>query len=162
MEDDHPPESVPGNATHLHRYELHKRFADRLRRTTGIEKVRTEPSPLRPTAITARIDGADFGACPDGDLEIEWRPRDVEHDQFRIQFTPVGEAWSCGWHQDRTHEELGPAHFQIDHRDWPEPRRGAVRFDDGVPMAVLETCLEALREHGTDPEWLLEQYTESQ
>lgn len=156
MEDDRPPESSPGNATHLHRYELHKRFADRLRRTTGINEVRADPSPFRPTTITARIAGPDFGSCPDGALEIEWRPRETEHDQVRIQFTPVEGAWSCGWHQDRTHEELGPAHVQIDHREWPEPRRDAVRFDDGVPMAVLETGLDALREHGTDPERLLE------
>ena len=156
MEDDRPPESIPGNATHLHRYELHKRFADRLRGTSGIDEVRTEPSPLRPTAITARIDGTDFGSCPDGDLEIEWRPREAEDDQFRIQFTPAHGQWSCGWHQDRTHEELGPAHFQINQRDRDRPRRGAARFDDGMPMAVLEACLEALQEHGTDPEVLLD------
>lgn len=155
MGDDRPPESIPGNATHLHRYELHRRFADRLRRTAGIDEVRTEPSPLRPTAITARIDGADFGSCPDGDLEIEWRPRDDENDRFRIQFTPTDGAWSCDWHQDRTHEELGLCNFQVDHRKRDHSRRSPARFDDGVPMAVLETCLEALREHGNDPERIL-------
>lgn len=155
MGDDRTPGPIPGNATHLHRYELHKRFADRLRRTPGIDEVRAEPSPLRPTTIVARIDGADFGSCPDGDLEIEWRPREAEYDQFRIQFTPVHGQWSCGWHQDRTHEELGPCHVQVDRRERNHPRRGAARFDDGVPMAVLEACLDALREHGDDPERVL-------
>lgn len=155
MEDDRPAGSIPGNATHLHRYELHKRFAGRLRRTTGIGEVRADPSPLRPTTITARIDGTDFGSCPDGDLEIEWRPRDDEYDQFRIQFIPVHGQWSCGWHQDRTHEELGPCHVQLDHRERDRARRSSAHFDDGMPMAVLETCLETLREHGSDPEALL-------
>lgn len=45
-----------------------------------------------PTTITARIDGPDFGTCPDGALEIEWRSRETEHDRFRIQFTPVNGA----------------------------------------------------------------------
>lgn len=62
---------------------------------------------------TARIDGADFGSCPDGDLKIEWRSREEDHDQFRIQFTPVSGMWSYGWHQNRTHEELGPYHVPI-------------------------------------------------
>jgi hypothetical protein len=157
MGDDRHTGSVPGNATHLHRYELHKRFASRLRRTAGIDEVRAEPSPLRPTRIIARVNGATFGsACPDGDLEIEWRPREEKHDQFRIQFTPDDAPWSCGWHQDRTHDDLGPCHFQIDHRERDHPQRSAARFDDGVPMAVLEACLETLREYGNDPEAILE------
>ncbi|MCL7418505.1 MAG: hypothetical protein M8354_11795 [Halalkalicoccus sp.] len=156
MEDDRPPESIPGNATHLHRYELHKRFADRLRRTPEIDEVRAEPSSFRPTTVTARIDGTEFGSGPDGDLEIEWRPRDDEDDQFRIQFIPVHGQWSCGWHQDGTHEELGPAHIQLDHHEQDRARRSGARFDDGMPMAVLETCLDALREHGTNPKQLLE------
>lgn len=102
--------------------------------------------------ITARIDGADFGSGLNGDLEIEWRPREEAHDQFRIQFMPVTDMWSCGWHQNRTHEERSPCHIQIDHCDRDRPRRGAAHFDDGVPMAVLEVWLNALREHGNDPE----------
>lgn len=142
-----------GNATHFHRYELHKRFASRLRRTAGIDGIRAEPSPLRLTTIIARVDGATFGsACPDGTLEIEWRPREEERDQFRIQFTPDDVPWSCGCHQDRTYDDLGPSHVQIDRRERDHPRRSAARFDDGVPMAVLEACLETLREHGNDPE----------
>ena len=33
-------------------------------------------------------------------------------------FTLVDGAWSCSWHQDRTHEELRPAHVQIDRCEW--------------------------------------------
>lgn len=156
MEDDRSTGSIPGNAMHLHRYELHKRFAGRLRRTPGIGEVRAEPSPLRPTTIVARIDGAEFDSCPDGDGEIDWRPRDDEHDQFRIQFIPVHGQWSCGWHQNRTHEELGPCHVQFDYCEQDRARRSSAHFDDGMSMAVLETCLEALREYGNDPEELLE------
>jgi hypothetical protein len=149
--------SKPGNARHLHRFELHKRVSNRLRRTDGVVDCRSEPSPFRPTKLFASVDGDAFGsACPDGDLEFEWRPRTESTDQFRIQFNLSDEPWSCGWHQDETHPERGACHFQIDHQDWAESKRTGVEFEDGLPMAVFEACLDALREHGSTPESILD------
>jgi hypothetical protein len=88
-----------------------------------------------------------FAQTPDdgeATLEFEWRPQS-ERDTFRIQYNESGTPWSCGWHQDETHESLGPSHFQVDHETWGESHREPASFTDSNPMAILETCLSELR-----------------
>lgn len=142
-----PPSRVPGN-THLHRAEIHKRVQDRLRRTEGIKEVVAKPSPMRPTRVRATVDPETFLGGPyssaEATVEFEWRPREGR-DVFRIQYSESDAPWSCGWHQDETHDDLGPHHFQVDHREWDAPYREPGPFGDPNPMAVLETCLEELR-----------------
>lgn len=143
---------IPGD-THLHRYEVHKRVATRLRREAGVTAVNAEPSPMRPVRLTATLDrGVFFDLDRDAgtaSLAFEWRPR-LERDEFRIQYNEPGAPWSCGWHQDETHEDLGPSHFQVDHETWPAPRREPASFSDSNPMAILETCLCELRDRVPD------------
>ena len=50
---------TPGD-THLHRYEVHKRAANRLRREVGLTAVDAEPSPMRPVRLTAILDRSVF------------------------------------------------------------------------------------------------------
>ena len=139
---------IPGD-THLHRYEVHKRVATRLRREAGVTAVDAEPSPMRPVRVVATLDRAAF-VTQDLDagkatLEFEWRPRHGR-DEFRIQYTESEALWSCGWHQDETHENLGPSHFQVDHDTWSTPHRESASFTDPNPMEILETCLAELRD----------------
>lgn len=145
-----PP--IPGE-THLHRYEIHKRVAARLRREGGVTTVDVEPSPMRPVRLTATLDCAVFfDRGPDtGEamLEFEWRPR-ADRDEFRIQYNEPGTAWSCGWHQDETHEDMGSSHFQVDHERWTTPHRESASFTDSNSMAILETCLSELRDRVPD------------
>lgn len=145
-----PP--IPGD-THLHRYEVHKRVATRLRREVGVTAVEVEPSPMRPVRLVATLDRAVFvdrdPATGEATLEFEWRPR-AERDAFRIQYNEPGTAWSCGWHQDETHEDLGSSHFQVNHETWTTPHREYASFTDSNPMAILETCLGELRDRVPD------------
>jgi len=139
---------TPGD-THLHRYEVHKRAANRLRREVGVTAVNAEPSPMRPVYLTTTLDRTVFFSH-DVDsgkamLEFEWRPH-PERDEFRIQYNEPGAPWSCGWHQDETHDNLGPSHFQVDHEMWGTPHRESASFTDSNPMAILETCLTELRD----------------
>lgn len=135
--------------THLHRYEIHERVADRLRRVYGVRHVEATPSSLRPVRIEASIDRELFFERSMGGgearLAFEWRPR-PDRDEFRIQYTEPGTPWSCGWHQDESHEPLGPSHFQVDHDGWETSCREPSSFMDPNPMAILETCLDELRE----------------
>ena len=134
--------------THLHRYEVHKRVATRLRREAGITAVTTEPSPMRPVRLAATLERAVFFdqnlEGGEATLEFEWRPHS-ERDEFRIQYNEAGTPWSCGWHQDETHENLGPSHFQVDHEEWSASHRESASFKDSSPMTILETCLSELR-----------------
>lgn len=138
---------TPGN-THLHRYEIHKRVATRLRRETGVSTVAPEPSPMRPVQVVATFNEVTvFNQQPDtgpATLEFEWRPQ-PERDEFRIQYTEPGTPWACGWHQDETHEQLGPSHFQVDHEAWSVSHRESASFADSHPMAIIETSLSELR-----------------
>lgn len=141
-----PP--VPGE-THLHRYEIHKRVTARLRRTSGVTSIEAKPSSMRPVRLEATIDQETFfdrsELAGEAILEFEWRPR-PDRDVFRIQYNETGTPWSCGWHQDESHENLGASHFQVDHEAWDTPHREPSSFTDPNPMAVLETCLDELRE----------------
>ena len=134
--------------THLHRFEVQKRVATRLRREPGVTAVNAEPSPMRPVRLVATIDqGVFFDKnldAGDATLEFEWRPH-AKRDEFRIQYNEPGTEWSCGWHQDETHEDLGASHFQVDHDAWSVPHREPATFTDSNPMAILETCLSELR-----------------
>jgi len=135
--------------THLHRYEVHKRVGTRLQQEGGVTTVEAKPSPMRPVRLVATLDCAMFFdramAADEATLEFEWRPH-AERDEFRIQYNEPGTAWSCGWHQDETHEKLGSSHFQVDHETWETPHRDSASFSDPNPMAILETCLNELRD----------------
>lgn len=104
---------------------------------------------MRPVRLTATLDRAIFFAqdvdAGEATLEFEWRPRS-ERDEFRIQYNESETPWSCGWHQDGTHEKLGPSHFQVDHETWAASHRESASFTDPNPMAILETCLSELRD----------------
>lgn len=143
---------IPGD-THLHRYEVHKRVATRLRRESGVKSVDADPSPMRPVRLTATLDRTIFfdteSNAGTAKLVFEWRPH-PERDEFRIQYTEPGEPWSCGWHQDQTHEHLGSSHFQVDHETWDTPHRESASLTDSNPMAILETCLNLLRKRVPD------------
>ena len=143
---DHTP--TPGD-THLHRHEIHKRTATRLRRERGIIAVEPHPSPMRPVRVTATLDPTVFFQndlqADQATLEFEWRPS-TGRDEFRIQYNEPNSPWSCGWHQDRTHESLGASHFQVDHNEWSTSHREPASFSDSNPMAILETCLDELRD----------------
>ncbi len=104
---------------------------------------------MRPVRLAATLDRAVFfdqnTDAGDATLEFEWRPHSTR-DEFRIQYNELRTPWSCGWHQDETHEKLGPSHFQVDYEAWPAPHRESASFTDSNPMAILETCLTELRD----------------
>jgi hypothetical protein len=104
---------------------------------------------MRPVRLAATLDRAIFFDqnldADEATLEFEWRPHSAR-DAFRIQYNELGTPWSCSWHQDETHEKLGPSHFQVDHKEWPAPHRESASFIDSKPMAILETCLTELRD----------------
>jgi len=104
---------------------------------------------MRPVRLTASLDRAVFfdqdQCAGEATLEFEWRPRS-ERDEFRIQYNEPGTPWSCDWQQDESHENLGPSHFQVDHETWATSHRESASFTDSNPMAILETCLDALRD----------------
>jgi hypothetical protein len=120
-----------------------------MKRLDAVTRVTSEPSAARPVRVEARLDTEAFLDRPYGPgtatLEAEWRPR-PDRDAFRVQYAEDDAAWSCGWHQDRTHLDLGACHFQVDHVTWDDSYREPATFPDPNPMAVLEVCLDRLRE----------------
>ena len=109
---------------------------------------------MRLVQLTATLDHTTFfhqqSDGVEAKLEFEWRPG-PECDEFRIQYTEPGTPWACGWHQDRTHENLGPSHFQVDHEVWAALHRESASFTDPNPMAIIETNLTELRERVPAP-----------
>lgn len=137
---------------------------DRLKSEPGVAHTRFEPSRITPDTIVAAVEPTVFLGeqypAENATLTVWWAPRHASRDQFRIQWyeaadsrpdqrrrtspTQSGEyTLSCGWHQDATHDDLGPAHFQEEYPDGTSERYG-VTFKDATPRWILSRCLQKL------------------
>lgn len=133
-----------GRRTPLPRKEGLRRMAQQLRTRNEIELVQFEPSKIRPREIQAEVRPTvlaidDQLDSESGTLRVDYRPRADSYHILRIQYT-VGR--SLGWHQDDSHPELGPCHFQDEHT---EPKRRQERVPDH-PLAMFQYCLARLSE----------------
>ncbi|WP_280537269.1 hypothetical protein [Halopenitus sp. POP-27] len=70
-------------------------------------------------------------------------PATAEHDYYAIQWIESERDLLIGWHQDETHPDLGPCHFQIDHRD-ETIQRATATFRDEHPLNVFDQRLDDL------------------
>lgn len=57
-----------------------------------------------------------------------------------------------GWHQDETHDDLGPVHLQVNDRATAVDHQ-QVQFIDSHPLDVVERRLEALDDAAFAVEW---------
>ena len=149
-----PSESLLADGRgHYTRKELVFRMRDFVQKQPGVTRVELVPSRISPRIVVATIDTSAFLGRSDttdtATLEIEYRPRARELDGFRIQWIESEGGFSCGWHQDETHPELGRCHFQVD-RSRGVPHRESASFTAEHPLGVVAECFERL------PDWLRE------
>ena len=143
-----PSESLLADGRgHYTRKELGFRLRDFVQQQPGVTRVELVPSRISPRIVVATIDTSAFlgrSYTPaEARLEIEYRPRTGELDGFRIQWIESERGFSCGWHQDETHPELGRCHFQID-RTRGDTHRESASFVAEHPLGVVAECFERL------------------
>lgn len=115
-----------------------------------VEQVRYHTSAGNKVGVRATIDTAAFldGPYPVAEAELQVTfdfPPEREHDHYRIQWVERERELMVGWHQDDTHEQLGPCHFQVDHRG-ETVQRVEAQFIDAHPLNVFDERTDQLVE----------------
>ena len=64
-------------------------------------------------------------------------PPNRDYDFYKIQWVEPERSLMVGWHQDKTHMDLGECHFQIDYRE-ETVQRDAATFLDNHPLNVFD------------------------
>ncbi|MFB6296100.1 MAG: hypothetical protein ABEH66_04570 [Halobacteriales archaeon] len=140
------PPSRGGPGSPYDRTKLYRRIHDRLATVAVFSNVRYEPSRTRPRRVIADVDPGAFldeaSPASDARLEIEFLFR-PDADHYWIQWIEPDRDFSCGWHQDETHPDLGPCHFQGERPDGSTTRQSAAVLD-AHPLQVIERRLEDL------------------
>lgn len=141
------------NRANLDRRRLLRRIFDTFdtRATTAespVERVWYHPSAGNRREVRVRVEPEQF-------LDTTWPvdrtqlqvsfdfPAAYDHDCYSIQWVEPERNLMLGWHQDETHPELGPCHFQLDHGGRTVDRLAATHLDSH-PLNVLDRRTDRL------------------
>jgi hypothetical protein len=134
--------------TNLQTKRLHDRIKNRIQ--DDFENVRRRRAePREPGAY--RI----VGEYPteNARVEIGFRLRtDDPYEHYWINRIEPDSGLLVGWHQDDTHDELGPVHLQLDYESETIDRVSA-SFIDSHPLDVVGRRLSSLEDTVSDVEW---------
>lgn len=135
-----------GDGTPYTKKKLYQRIHNRLTTTEAFSNVRYTQTRIRPRAVVADVGPAVFVdpkyPATAVSLEIEFLLRN-DWDHYWIQWIEPGRNFSCGWHQDETHIDLGKCHFQIDFPDGSTVREIA-EYLEAHPLYIFESRLRDL------------------
>lgn len=138
------------NRANLQSKRLHDRIKRRLRGAfETVRRRRADPKEPGPYRVVAETDprqffGDDAYPVTAARLEIGFqRQTPTAHECYWINWIEPDHRLLVGWHQDDTHDELGPVHLQVNDGETPVVREPA-QFIDSHPQDVLEGRLSAL------------------
>lgn len=137
------------NRTNLQAKRLHDRIGSRLEATcTDVRRRRAthrEPGPYR---VVGTVDprgflGDDSYPTETARIEIGFQLRPGEpHEYYWITWIEPERKMLVGWHQDDTHNDLGPVHLQVNDGSTAVDHRAA-DFVDSHPLDVVDRRLAA-------------------
>ena len=128
---------------------IHTYFQTQVARAnTPVKQVWYHPSSANKKAVRATVDADSFldTPYPADDVELHIRfdfPPNRGYDWYKIQWVEPGRELMVGWHQDETHMDLGPCHFQIDY-EGETVGRAAACFLDTHPLNVFDQRIDHL------------------
>jgi hypothetical protein len=86
-------------------------------------------------------------------IEIGFRLQTGEpHEYYWCNWIEPERSLLVGWHQDGTHDDLGPVHLQVNDGATPVVHEPA-EFVDSHPLDVVERRLDSLRDAVRSVEW---------
>jgi hypothetical protein len=140
-----------------------KRLHDRIRNRLGgsfenAHRRRAEPREAGPYRVVADINprqflGDDEYPVTDARIEIGFQLQSGEsYEYYWINWIEPDRSLLVGWHQDDTHDDLGPVHLQVNDGATPIAHEPA-QFIDSHPLDVVERRLTSLRDAIHAVEW---------
>jgi hypothetical protein len=140
------------NRVNLQSKRLHDRIQNRL---TGefdtVRRRRTEPREAGPYRVVADVNprqflGNDEYPVTTARVEIGFQLQTGEpYEYYWFNWIEPERSLLIGWHQDDTHDDLGPVHLQVNDRGTAVDHQPA-QFIDSHPLDVVEQRLSSLHE----------------
>ena len=140
------------NRANLQSKRLHDRIQNRL--TGEFNNVRrrcAEPREAGPYRVVADVDPRQFLAddaypATTARIDIGFQLRTGEsHEYYWFNWIEPERSLLVGWHQDDTHDDLGPVHLQVSDGSSAVAHEPA-QFLDSHPLDVVERRLISLRD----------------
>ncbi len=147
------------NRANLQSKRLHDRIQNRLNgEFENVRRRRAEPREAGPYRVVAEVDprqflGDDEYPVTTARFEIGFQLQTGEpHEYYWFNWIEPERSLLVGWHQDDTHDDLGPVHLQANDGATPVAHEPA-QFIDSHPLDVLEHRLSSLRDAVLAVEW---------
>ena len=147
------------NRANLQSKRLHDRIQNRLSgEFENVHRRRAEPREAGPYRVVAGVNprqflGDDEYPVTTARVEIGFHLQTGEpHEYYWFNWIEPDRSLLAGWHQDDTHDDLGPVHLQVNHGATPVAHEPA-EFIDSLPLDVVERRLNSLRDAVLAVEW---------
>jgi len=147
------------NRANLQIKRLHDRIQNRLNgEFDDVRRRRAEPREAGPYRVVADVNPRQF--LDDDEypvtaarIEIGVQLQTGEpHEYYWFNWIEPDRSLLVGWHQDDTHDDLGPVHLQVNDGTTPVAHEPA-QFIDSHPLDVVERRLGSLRDAILAVEW---------
>jgi len=147
------------NRANLQSKRLHDRIQNRLSGAfENVRRRRAEPREAGPYRVVAEVDPRQY--LGDGEypvtiarIEIGFQLQTGEpREYYWFNWIEPERSLLVGWHQDDTHDDLGPVHLQVNDGATPVAHEPA-EFIDSHPLDVVECRLDSLRDVNLAVEW---------
>ncbi|MFB6119168.1 hypothetical protein [Halosegnis sp.] len=147
------------NRANLQNKRLHDRIQNRLSgEFETARRRRAEPREGGPYRVVAEVDPRQFRGDDEypvtaARVEIGFQLQTGEaHEYYWFNWIEPDRSLLVGWHQDDTHDALGPVHLQVNDGATPVAHEPA-EFIDSYPLDVVERRLDSLRDAVLAVEW---------
>ena len=147
------------NRMNLQSKRLHDRIQNRLNgEFDNVRRRRAEPREAGPYRVVGEVNPRQFlddGKYPvtNARVEIGFQLQTGEPSEYYwFNWIEAERSLLVGWHQDDTHDDLGPVHLQINDGSQAVAHEPA-QFIDSHPLDVVERRLTTLRDAIPAVEW---------
>ena len=147
------------NRANLQSKRLHDRIQNRLSGTfENVRRRRAEPREVGPYRVVGDVNprqflGDDGYPVTTARVEIGFQLRTSDpYEYYWFNWIEPDRCLLLGWHQDDTHDDLGPVHLQVNDGGTPVAHEPA-QFIDSHPLDVVERRLRSLRDAILAVEW---------
>lgn len=147
------------NRANLQSKRLHTRIKNRIQSEfDDVRQRRTGPREAGAYRVVGDVDPRTFleddkYPTTTARVEIGFKLQTAEsYEYYWFNWIEPDRGMLVGWHQDDTHDVLGPVHIQVDDRSTAIDRESA-RFVDSHPLDVVGRRIEALQDAVLAVEW---------
>jgi len=147
------------NRANLQSKRLHDRIQNRLSgEFETVRQRRAEPREAGPYRVVGEVNPREFLDDDEypvtaGRIEIGFQLQTGElHEYYWFNWIEPDRSLLVGWHQDDTHDDLGPVHLQVNDGATPVAHEPA-QFIDSHPLDVVGRRLNSFRDAVRAVEW---------